>query len=291
MTTPAGTTPEAPEGTPPAGEAGKEGSKPEGEVKAAAKSLLDGAGKPPEGEKPEGEKPGKSLIEGEAAKWHYADGAPGVGEPPEWFKAAKYKTVEEQAKAYVDLESRFGAFVGAPKDGVYDFKLPEGVVGELDAEHPLLKGFNEWAVKKQINQESYNDLLGMLATYEAALQPDMGEVLKRVGPKADERIATVQNWAKANLDVSGFGLVRDALAGSNADVVFKAIEAVVAKTKQPVLPKPGQDVEGAGKNRKETILAAQAARGPDGQRLYETDALHRAKVEKMWQDLYATEAA
>ena len=29
--------------------------------------------------------------------WHYADGVPGSGDPPDWFKATKYKTLADQA--------------------------------------------------------------------------------------------------------------------------------------------------------------------------------------------------
>ena len=67
----------------------------------------------------------------DAAKWYLAEGVAGNGEPPEWFRADKYKTLDEQAKAYVELEKRFGAFTGAPKDGVYKINMPEGFVGEI----------------------------------------------------------------------------------------------------------------------------------------------------------------
>ena len=43
---------------------------------------------------------------------------------PEWYKADKYKSVAEQAKAYTELEKKFGGFTGAPKDG---YSVVEGV--------------------------------------------------------------------------------------------------------------------------------------------------------------------
>lgn len=287
MTTPADATPAAaPEGATPAAAAA-----PVVEDKKTGKSLLDAAvpaTDPPPADAAAGPKDAKTgLIKGEAAKWFFADGTPGEGDPPEWFKATKYKTVEEQAKAYNELEKRLGAFVGAPKDGKYEFKLPEGITGELDESHPLLAGFNKWAVEKQINNEAYNELLGMFAQYEASLAPDMNEVLKRVGEKADERIASVTNWARANLQGENFELVREALSGANADVVFKALEAVVAKTRQPALPKPGQDVPGAAVTGLAAIQEAHAKRGPDGKLLVETDLTYRAKVDKMYQQFYA----
>lgn len=283
MTTPADATPAAaPEKATPAAAAA-----PVAEDPKAGKSLLDAAAAPAADPPKEGAPPKEGLLDGEAAKWFYADGSPGTGEPPEWFKAAKYKTVEEQAKAYGELEKRLGAFSGAPKDGKYEFKLPEGVQGELDPEHPLVVGFNKWALEKNVSNEAYNELLGMFAQYEAALAPDMGEVLKRVGEKADERIANVNNWARANLQADSFGLVKEALSGANADVVFKAIEAVIAKTRQPVLPKPGQDVPGSTATGLDAIREAQAKRGPDGRLLVDSDLQYRAKIDKMFQDFFA----
>lgn len=49
--------------------------------------------------------------------WVLAEGVQGTGKRPEWFKGDKYGSVADQAKAYVDLEKRFGSFNGAPKDG------------------------------------------------------------------------------------------------------------------------------------------------------------------------------
>ena len=55
-----------------------------------------------------------TLGEGE---FFLSDGIKGVGDQPEWYKADKYKSVAEQAKAYTELEKKFGGFTGAPKDG------------------------------------------------------------------------------------------------------------------------------------------------------------------------------
>ena len=76
--------------------------------------------------------------------WFLNEEVKGEGDVPEWFKADKYKSVAEQAKAYAGLESKLGAFTGAPKDG-YEVELPEGVDVELDSEDPMLVNFNDWA--------------------------------------------------------------------------------------------------------------------------------------------------
>lgn len=53
------------------------------------------------------------LGEGE---YFLTEGIKGAGDTPEWFKADKYKSIADQAKAYTELEKRFGGFKGAPKD-------------------------------------------------------------------------------------------------------------------------------------------------------------------------------
>ena len=55
-----------------------------------------------------------TLGEGE---FFLSEGIKGVGDLPEWYKADKYKSIAEQAKAYTELEKKFGGFTGAPKDG------------------------------------------------------------------------------------------------------------------------------------------------------------------------------
>lgn len=257
------------------------------EVKADATSLLDTA-KPAEG-KPEAKKDEPKADE---PAWFLAEGVPGTGKPPEWYKSDKYKSVDEQAKAYPELEKRFGAFKGAPKDGKYEApKLPENVEGEFLTDHPMFTEFTTWAAKNQLSQEAYNDVLGMLAQYEASQAPDMGEIKKAVGDNADARIAAIAQWGKANLDDAGYQTLREATAGPNAAAVFKVLEAVVAKTRQVQMPKPGQDLPAAQAGGIEAIQAAQAKKNDQGQRLYDIDPKYRAMVEKQWADYYANQSA
>lgn len=256
-------------------------------VEKAADSLIPAAdGVVAEKEDaPEAPKPETAANQDEP-EWFLYEGVKGVGKPPEWYKADKYKTVAAQAKAHTDLEKRFGAFTGAPENGVYEIKLPENLDGSLDVEHPLLKGLQTWAAEKQMSQEGFTEAITMLAEYEASLVPDISVIKAEVGENADARIAAVASWGKANLKPDEFETLREATSGQNAAAVFKTIEAVVAKSRQVRLPKPGEDVVAAQPGGEAAINAAQAKVGPDGKRLYETDAAYRAKVEKMRFDYY-----
>ena len=254
---------------------------------AAEGSLLDGAAPPaPAAGVPPTLEEAQRIVE--AAKlaaqpnsglaWNLNDTTPGVGEKPAWFKSDKYNSVAKQAEAYVALESRMGAFVGAPKDGNYEIKLPTGV--EVDMKHPMMVGFKDWAVKNQVSNEKFNDLLGQLAQYEAAQAPSMAATKASLGPDANARISNVVTWAKANLDKAGFETLRTATSGHQAAATFKVLEQLINKSGQVRMPKPGDDVSQGGTGGLAEIDKMQAAKNAKGQRLYEIDPAYRVKVEQ-----------
>lgn len=275
-------TPAAAPAAPAAPEASKPAASAAPVVKPADTSLVDDAA--PAAEDPAAVKP-------EAAKWYLSDGVAGQGEAPDWFKADKYKSVDEQAKAYLELEKRFGSFTGAPKDGVYKINPPEGIQVEFDTEHELFQGLNKWAKESNLSQAGYDQVIGMLAQYEASMAPDMGEIKKQVGENADARISSVNQWAKSNLTEDQYKAFRSAQTQSNAADVFKAFEAVIAKTRQVPMPKPGEDVTAATNTGLESIRALHRKKNEKGELLYDVDSQHRAKVEKMYQDFAASQQA
>lgn len=262
-----------------------DGAAPAVPAAAPADSLIpagDLTATPAEPTKPtEPAKPAEPSLVDEGPEWHLYEGVKGVGKMPDWYKADKYKTVADQAEAYVHLEKRLGAFIGAPKDGKYETPpMPEGVQGEFLTDHPLFDKFSKWAGENQFSQKAYNEALGMLAEYEASQAPDLEAAKQAIGPDADKRIADVGLWAKANLDAETFNTFRVAMGGHNAAEVFKAVEAIVAKTRQPSLKKPGEMPGDQPVSPLAEIDAMQAKRGPDGKRLYETDPKYRAMVEQ-----------
>lgn len=241
-------------------------------VKAEQKSLADTADPAKAAETPAEDTPDP--------KWYLAENAPGQGDAPEWFKADKYKTMLDQAKAYTDLEGRFGAFTGAPKDGEYKINPPEGVTIEFQEDHPLFTEFNKWAAEKQFSQEGYDGLIDILARYELSMLPDMGQIKQQLGDNADSRIATMNQWAQANLSAEEFKAYKEAQTQANAASVFTAFEAMMKKTRQIATPKPGDDVPGAVPGGLAEINKMQEARDENGKRRYVEDPAYRAEVEK-----------
>ncbi|MGH8235401.1 MAG: hypothetical protein ACREXP_00075 [Steroidobacteraceae bacterium] len=219
--------------------------------------------------------------------WVLMEGVQGTGKRPEFFKADKYATLADQAKAYTDLEKRFGSFVGAPKE-TYDIKLPEGTGVELVGDHPLLDTFQKWGKENQLSQKGFTELMGMLGQYEAQNVVDMGAVKASLGDKADARITAAAQWANANLGADGYKLFQEATSGANAAAVFQLMESVIGKTVQARVPKPGDDVP-AGNAATATAEIEKLMQEKDakGGMRYFTDAKFRAEIEKKRMALYA----
>lgn len=201
---------------------------------------------------------------------------------PEWYRADKYKSVAEQAKAQRELETKLGAFVGAPKDGKYVTPaMPEGVEGEFDMENPVLQHFTKWAAQNQLSQAAYNEVLGMLAVYEYSRYPTAAEIKEAIGADADTRIASVSLWAKANLTPEQFEAFRAATAGPEAATVFKLFEAATEKLRGRATPKVGDTAAGdIPPNELEQIREAQAKVNPaTGRRFFDEDPKYRSDLE------------
>ena len=272
---------------------------------APGDSILDNAADPPAAPQTDAEKlaAAKALIAAaEAAAdpnggkaWLLKDGVMGEGAKPEWFKDTKYKSVSEQAAAYPALESRFGSFVGAPKDGKYE--IAPALKDIVQSDHPMLGDFTKWAGTKQLSQDGYNELLGMLAQYDAGFAPSGDVVRQAIGENADTRIGAVASWAKANLDAEGMAAFRtatslDANMHPNARVAaaLKAMEKAIAKTSQTRMPKPGPDVPGGQPQQGlAAIQAAHGAKTPDGKLKVDVDPAYRRQIDQQYRDYYAAQ--
>lgn len=212
----------------------------------------------------------------------------GTGKRPEYFKNDKYKSIADQAAAYPALEKRFGSFVGAPPEGKYDVKLPEGAGVELAGDHPLLDSFQKWGAENQLSQKGFTELLGMLGQYEAQHFVDANAVKAQLGSDADTRLSAIAQWGKANLDAAGYASLREALVPSpQTAALVKVIEATIAKTVQTPMPKPGADVPIASvESAHAEINKLMAEKDANGKLKFFTDPKFRAEVEAKRAKLY-----
>lgn len=137
----------------------------------------------------------------EQPSWYYtasseeSEGIAGSGEAPEWLKVDKYKSVEDQAKAYSELEKKFGGFIGSPKD---DYSIPEELA-EASLDDGMVGILKEIGKENQMSQKMFNDLLTRVVDYQAQLNDQMiAQAKEQLGVDAEKRISNVQNWLNTN---------------------------------------------------------------------------------------------
>lgn len=140
----------------------------------------------------------------------------------------------EQAKAYGELQSKFGAFTGAPEE--YEFKLSEEMSERVNLDDykddPLLGEFKEKAKELGINNDAFNSLVEMHfksnLVNEEAQEVAHADEMKALGSKATQRLDNIESWAKANLDAqTGESL----LGGLTSATMVQAVEALISQTR------------------------------------------------------------
>lgn len=140
----------------------------------------------------------------------------------------------EQAKAYKELQSKFGAFTGAPEE--YELILSEEMSEKVDLEEfkddPILEEARVISKEMGINNEGFNKLTelylkGQLADIKA-LESVKAEEMKALGPKAEARLNNVDAWSSHNLDAETHEKLKGVLTSAGA---VEAVEALIAKTR------------------------------------------------------------
>lgn len=128
----------------------------------------------------------------EASPWYFADGIAGAGEKPEYLQS-KYRSVAEQAQAYVALETRFGAHKGAPTEYKVEFPKESGFV--LDPNNSILKGYLETAKENNVAQSFIDTSLQAMAAYQQSQMPDAAAQKVLLGEDGAVAMETNREWA------------------------------------------------------------------------------------------------
>ena len=210
------------------------------------------------------------LNEGE---YFLSDGIKGSGDTPDWYKGDKYKSVAEQAKAYTELEKKFGGFTGAPKDG---YSGPEGIEGD-DA---LLQELTEFATKTNMSQEAFGDAWELLSAQgQAVEQVTQEQEIASLGDNAQERIKNVEGYLKNNLDAEVYEEVRNLVTDARS---IQLVEHLVRATAPARLPIDGGD-HPSGMTWAD-VESEMFKKTDSGQLLRSIDSNHEAKIQKMMQD-------
>lgn len=152
------------------------------------KSLLDMAPADPVASAPEVAPPPQTESE-----WAWSEGLKGDGDKPEWLNG-RYKSVADQAKAYTELEKRFGEFKGAPKEG-YQLEAIEG----LEADSPLLQQFSKTFAELNLSQSGFERVVNeFVNTHAAIAQANAAEEMKKLGPQGQQMIKETNQWIQNN---------------------------------------------------------------------------------------------
>lgn len=206
------------------------------------------------------------------------------------FLLDKYSSVEDQAKAYGDLNTKFGEqateigtlkefqksaaeIIGAPED----YETPTSENFEVDIEDPRYGAFKEFAKENNLSQGMFAKGLELFAqldqAYDTANQDFAKAEMEKI-PDSESRVKNIQDWLSANVPDHS-----DALANllTTADGV-KGFEAILEKAgKAPVTP---ANVEGSNAPSMEEIQAMQFATDANGERKMR-DPAYAAKVKRL----------
>jgi len=211
--------------------------------------------------------------------WMMSEDIKGEGEVPEWFKSGKYKTVADQAKAYAGLESKLGAFTGAPEDG-YKVELPEGIDAELiTADDPMLISFNEWANKAGLSQEEHSNLLGIYVNGMMEAQPSIEDEIKRMGKDAPQRINNLTSWARTVFDEAEMQTL-EGMATSAEN--FSVLEKFKSMLRESDVSAPS-NAKSIDSTTKEALY--ELVKDPK----YQDSPVFRKEVDKKFEDFFGTQ--
>lgn len=213
---------------------------------------------------------------GENEVW-LAEGVKGES-PGDWFKAEKYKTVADQAKAYIELEKKFGGFKGAPES--YEVPQLDGV--DLPADDPLVEQYTEWAKSKNMDQESYNEGLEMMASYiETSEAVDRNAEIEKLGPQASQMLQQAGRFLENHFEGEDLQRAQDSL--TTADSVW-LVNKLIGATAPPKLPSEGgHNPEGLTAD---TLRDMAMKTNESGQLLRSVDPEYNKKVEAAYEKFY-----
>ena len=208
----------------------------------------------------------------ESADWYFAEGIKGEGERPE-FLHDRYKSLADQAKAYTDLEKKFGEFRGAPEDG---YKL-DGIEG-LEGDDPLIKHFSETFKDLNLSQQGFERVVNDFVTVQAeAYQANIAEEMKKLGPQAEQTVQQVNNWVSNTFDQETAETIKGWVMTAN-DV--KALEAMRAFQPKSAIPTAEQAMN-IGSYESSTEVKNEMTKNWDR---YNNDENYRATIKRRLHD-------
>ncbi len=160
----------------------------------------------------------------ETPSWFIDEGMPGVGERPQWL-SDKFKTAADMAKSYSELEKKFGA----PPEN-YDLSKSRF----LDADYVPFQDFMELAKAKRVPAEVMDKMVESIDKYMDEFSIDYKEEIKKLGDNADERVKTLDNWAKANLSKESYDALTNNIKNADGILALEELRGKIMSNNQLV---------------------------------------------------------
>lgn len=198
------------------------------------------------------------------------------------------EALQMQAKSYSELQSKFGAFTGAPDE--YQLSLSDQLTEaglEIDADDPLIAKAMEYAKDSNMSQEGFQGMLELHGQYIMAMEQGrqelMQEEIKALGDDGQKRIGAIRQWAEANIPPD----LMDGFNGMavNADA-FKAIEHLISMTRNAPVANDAQPVAQGDPAK---VHAMQFEKDENGNRRINTDPNFKDEYIKLRDQTYGLE--
>lgn len=148
--------------------------------------------------------------------WFIDEGIPGVGPRPTWLPE-KYKTAAEVAKAYSELEKKLGV---APDE--YEFKSKY-----LDPDYAPFQDLQKLAKEKRVPKEVVDMMIDSVDKYMSEFDIDPNEEIKKLGDNGEERVNTLDNWAKANFSKEAYATLSGSMRTAESIKVLEELRGKI----------------------------------------------------------------
>jgi hypothetical protein len=211
-----------------------------------------------------------TLGEGE---YFLTNGIKGIGDRPEYYLHDRYDSIAEQAKAYPELEKKFGAFKGSPKDG---YSMPEGI----EKDDGLMEELIKFGTDSNMSQDSFDQAWELLTTQnDAADQISSEAEMAKLGDRGEERIKHIEQFMKNTLDSDQYERLR---YGVSTALQVELIETLINKTAPAKLPMDG-NVQPGGVTW-DDIQTEMFKKDDNGNMLRSVDQRHEEKIQAMMKE-------
>ena len=134
-----------------------------------------------------------------------------VSDRPEWLPE-KFKSPEDMASSYSELESKLGQGETALRDKILseleaeaysnrpatagDYAIPEMIDAELATDNELFQWWANHAYENGYSQEEFENGIEQYAAALEAMGPDLDAERQALGDNADARIEAVELWSQ-----------------------------------------------------------------------------------------------